>query len=151
MKEVFHPGKRGNKQKVKSENPNVDEFGRILHARHWPPPAWPGRTIILRWQWVRLAKYDDDDDVDRSGNDDEYVDGNQTKWPMLMLMYCQNVQHIYSEQAYEHTTKMTMAWVKMITPMMEIMTLVMMMIMMTKVMVGEILHGLPAGCLASQV
>ena len=70
---------------------------------------------------------------------------------MLMLMHCQNVQHIYSEQAYEHTTKMTMAWVKMITPMMEIMTLVMMMTMMTKVMVGEILHGLPAGCLASQV
>ena len=105
MKEVFHPGKRGNKQKVKSENPNVDEFGRILHARHWPPPAWPGQTIILRWQWVRLAKYDDDG----SGNDDEYVDGNETKWPMLMLMYCQNVQHIYSEQAYEHTTKTTMA------------------------------------------
>ena len=83
MKEVFHPGKRGNKQKVKSENLNVDEFGRILHARHWPPPAWPGWTIILRWQWVRLAKYDVDDvdDVDGSGYDDEYVDGNQTKWP----------------------------------------------------------------------
>ena len=32
MKEVFDPGKQGNKQKVKSENLNVDEFGRILHA-----------------------------------------------------------------------------------------------------------------------
>ena len=150
MKEVFHPGKRGNKQKVKSENPNVDEFGRILHARHWPPPAWPGQTIILRWQWVRLAKYDDDD-VDGSGYDDEYVDGNQRKVAMSMLMCWQHMKDTAtSEQAYE-LTKMTMPRMKMITWMVEIMMLVMMMTMMTKVMVVEILHGLPAGCLASQV
>ena len=58
-----------------------------------------------------------------------------------------------SEQAYE-LTKMTMPRMKMITWMVEIMMLVMMMMMMkmmTKVMVVEILHGLPAGCLASQV
>ena len=84
MKEVFHPGKRGNKQKVKSENlmsENLMSLVGFCMLRHWPPPAWPGQTIILRWQWVRLAKYDDDDvdDDDGSGYDDEYVDGNQTK------------------------------------------------------------------------
>ena len=118
---------------------------------HWPPPGWPGRTIILRWQWVRLAKYDDDDvdDVDGSGYDDEYVDGNQRKVAMSMLMCWQHMKDTAtSEQAYELTIPYQL---KMITWMVEIMMLVMMTTIMTKVMVGEILHGLPAGCLASQV
>ena len=68
-----------------------------------------------------------------------------------MLMCWQHMKDTAtSEQAYE-LTKMTMPRMKMITWMVEIMMLVMMMTMMTKVMVVEILHGLPAGCLASQV